>query len=291
MSKSEVVHDALIDDPSINGQEWCCLSFISPENLIERRELFYMNHFLYEEINKYIGSTAEHMAKEASVLVNNSFEHLIETYSNSNDEKDKEFSEKLKIVMKNNAIDETQFVNKCARKFYIDQQEIIDKYTTYSSNNYQKLLELYQRKFNDDKCSVRGFKVRGSFKTYEEAKNRCEMLQKHEKYVSIAIAPVGVWVPWDPSPDAIQDSEYMLPELNKLMKSYNEQNRNRDLMFEERKTELMKGSVSRSSNPTRDRLRKKLMEKEAKKLKEEMEQQRKLTSITDASDDSGKERE
>ena len=285
MSKSETVHDALVDDPSINGQEWCCLSFISPENLIERRELFYMNHFMYEEVNKYIGGTAEHMAKEAATILNNSFEHLIENYSNSNDEKDKEFSEKLKIVMKNNAIDESQFVNKCIRKFYIDQQEIIDKYTTYSSNNYQKLLELYQRKFNDDRCSVRGFKVRGSFKTYEEAKSRCEMLQKHEKFVSIAIAPVGVWVPWDPSPDAIQDSEYMLPELNKLMKSYNEQNRNRDMMFEERKNELMNASTSKSSNPTRDRLRKKLMEKEAKKLKEEMEQQKKLMS------DSGKERE
>lgn len=285
MSKSETVHDALVDDPSINGQEWCCLSFISPENLIERRELFYMNHFMYEEVNKYIGGTAEHMAKEAATMLNNSFEHLIENYSNSNDEKDKEFSEKLKIVMKNNAIDESQFVNKCIRKFYIDQQEIIDKYTTYSSNNYQKLLELYQRKFNDDKCSVRGFKVRGSFKTYEEAKSRCEMLQKHEKFVSIAIAPVGVWVPWDPSPDAIQDSEYMLPELNKLMKSYNEQNRNRDIMFEERKNELINASTSKSTNPTRDRLRKKLMEKEAKKLKEEIEQQKKLMS------DSGKERE
>ena len=285
MSKSETVHDALVDDPSINGQEWCCLSFISPENLIERRELFYMNHFMYEEVNKYIGGTAEHMAKEAATILNNSFEHLIENYSNSNDEKDKEFSEKLKIVMKNNAIDESQFVNKCIRKFYIDQQEIIDKYTTYSSNNYQKLLELYQRKFNDDRCSVRGFKVRGSFKTYEEAKSRCEMLQKHEKFVSIAIAPVGVWVPWDPSPDAIQDSEYMLPELNKLMKSYNEQNRNRDMMFEERKNELMNASTSKSTNPTRDRLRKKLMEKEAKKLKEEIDQQKKLMS------DSGKERE
>ena len=146
-------------------------------------------------------------------------------------------------------------------------------------------MELYQRKFNDDRCSVRGFKVRGSFKTYEEAKSRCEMLQKHEKFVSIAIAPVGVWVPWDPCPDAIQDSEYMLPELNKLMKSYNEQNRNRDMMFEERKNELMNASTSKSSNPTRDRLRKKLMEKEAKNLKEEMEQQKKLMS------DSGKERE
>ena len=274
MSKSTVVYDALVDDPSINGQEWCCLSFVSPENLIERRELFYMNCFLYEEVNKYIGSSAEHMAKTLSTQYNKIFESMIETYSKSDDPKDKEFSEKLKILQSENKIDESQLVNKCTRQFYMDQQEISDKYTTYSSNNYQKLLEAYERKFNDQRCSVRGFKVRGSFKTYEEAKERCEFLRNHEKYVGIAIAPVGVWVPWDPSPDAVQDSEYMLPELNKMMKSYNEQNRNRDIMFDERKKEMMSSNVSKSSNPTRDRLKKKLMEKEAQKLKEELESQK-----------------
>ena len=274
MSKSTVVYDALVDDPSINGQEWCCLSFVSPENLIERRELFYMNCFLYEEVNKYIGSSAEHMAKTVSTQYNKIFESMIETYSKSDDPKDKEFSEKLKILQSENKIDESQLVNKCTRQFYMDQQEISDKYTTYSSNNYQKLLEAYERKFNDQRCSVRGFKVRGSFKTYEEAKERCEFLRNHEKYVGIAIAPVGVWVPWDPSPDAVQDSEYMLPELNKMMKSYNEQNRNRDIMFDERKKEMMTSNVSKSSNPTRDRLKKKLMEKEAQKLKEELESQK-----------------
>ncbi len=77
---------------------------------------------------------------------------------------------KLKIVMKNNAIDETQFVNKCARKFYIDQQEIIDKYTTYSSNNYQKLLE----RINVNSMTINAvfvvLKFEVHFKTYEEAK-------------------------------------------------------------------------------------------------------------------------
>lgn len=274
MSKSKTIYDALVDDPTINGQEWCCLSFVSPENLIERRELFYMNCFLYEEMNKYIGSSAEHMAKTVSTQYNNIFENMIETYSNSGDAKDNEFAQKLKILHQENKIDESQLVNKCTRQFYMDQQEITDKYTTYSSNNYQKLLESYERKFNDPRCSIRGFKVRGSFKTYEEAKQRCELLQKHEKYVGIAIAPVGVWVPWDPSPDAVQDSEYMLPELNKMMKNYNEQNRNRDIMFEERKNEMVSSSVSKTSNPTRERLKKKLMEKEAKKLKEEMDSQK-----------------
>src|SRR6056300_1835814 len=102
MSKSTVVYDALVDDPSINGQEWCCLSFVSPENLIERRELFYMNCFLYEEVNKYIGSSAEHMAKTLSTQYNKIFESMIETYSKSDDPKDKEFSEKLKILQSEN---------------------------------------------------------------------------------------------------------------------------------------------------------------------------------------------
>jgi len=136
-------------------------------------------------------------------------------------------------------------------------------------------LETYERKFNDARCSVRGFKVRGSFKTFEEAKTQCEKLQKMERSVGIAIAPVGTWVPWDPSPDAVQDSEYMLPELNKMMNKYNEQNKNKEVMFEERKNELMSSETPKSSNPTRERLKKKLMEKEAAKLKEDIEKQKK----------------
>ena len=275
MSRSEKLYDALIDDPKINGQEWCCMSFVSPENLIERRELFYVNCFLYEEVNKTIGSTAEHMAKEANNLVKGIFDGIIEKYSNSLDEKDKEMVEKLKNLQKENTIDESKFVNKCTRKFYMDQNEITDKYTVYSTDNYQRLLETYERKFNDTQCSVRGFKVRGSFKTFEEAKAQYEKLQKMEKSVGIAIAPVGTWVPWDPSPDAVQDSEYMLPELNKMMHKYNEQNKNKEIMFEERKNELMSSETPKTSNPTRERLKKKLMEKEAAKLKEDMEKQKK----------------
>ena len=82
-------------------------------------------------------------------------------------------------------------------------------------------------------------------------------------------------MPWDPSPDAVQDSEYMLPELNKMMNKYNEQNKNKEIMFEERKNELMSSEASKTSNPTRERLKKKLMEKEAAKLKEDMEKQKK----------------
>jgi hypothetical protein len=275
MSRSEKLYDALIDDPKINGQEWCCMSFVSPENLIERRELFYMNCFLYEEVNKSIGATAEHMAKEANNIISSTFDGLIETYSESIDPKDKEMVERLKRLQQDNTIDESKFVNKCTRKFYMDQEEISDKYTVYSSNNYQRLLETYERKFNDTRCSVRGFKVRGAFKSFEEAKRQCENLQKLERNVGIAIAPVGTWVPWDPSPDAVQDSEYMLPELNKLMNKYNEQNRNKEVMFEERKKELMSSETPKTSNPTRERIKKKLMEKEAAKLKEDMEKQKK----------------
>ena len=275
MSRSEKLHDALVDDPKISGQEWCCMSFVSPENLIERRELFYMNCFLYEEVNKTIGSAAEHMAKEANNVIINIFESMVEKYSGSMDEKDKEMVDKLRYLQKENSIDESHFVNKCTRKFYMDQNEITDKYTVYSTDNYQRLLDSYERKFNDERCSVRGFKVRGAFKTFEEAKSQCEALQKIERNVGIAIAPVGTWVPWDPSPDAVQDSEYMLPELNKMMHKYNEQNKNKEIMFDERKKELMTSETPKSNNPTRERLRKKLMEKEAEKLKEDMEKQKK----------------
>jgi|UniRef100_A0A6C0J1Y3 hypothetical protein len=282
MSHSQQKYESLVDDPRILNQEWCCVSFVSPENLIQQRELYYMNNFMYEEINNYIGSSAEHMAKEASNLVNNIFENIIDSYGSSLSDQDKEMVEKIKLIASNNKVNESEFVSKCARKFYLNYKDINDKYIVYCDNNYQKLLEKYQKNFNDEQCSIRGFKVRGSYKTYEEATERCQELIKYERGVGIAIAPVGTWVPWDPSPDAIQDSEYMLPELNKLMTKYNEQNRNRDIMFEERKQELQSSNtVNKTSNPTRERLKKKLMEKEAKRLKNDIEKQQRLVELED----------
>ena len=41
----EIVEDYLENDQPIPGQNFVCLSFVSPESVIEQKELYYMNEF------------------------------------------------------------------------------------------------------------------------------------------------------------------------------------------------------------------------------------------------------
>lgn len=44
--KEEVIEDFLENDNEIPGQKYCCISFISPENVLEQKQVFYVHKFL-----------------------------------------------------------------------------------------------------------------------------------------------------------------------------------------------------------------------------------------------------
>jgi hypothetical protein len=69
---------------------------------------------------------------------------------------------------------------------------------------------------------MRGLKVRGVYGSAEEASMRAKKLQRSDRLHNIYLGAVGKWVPWDPSPNAIQDQEYAEDQLNSLMKKYKE---------------------------------------------------------------------
>jgi hypothetical protein len=87
--------------------------------------------------------------------------------------------------------------------------------------------------------SVKGLKVRGSFDSYEEAKKRAAFLQNIDKIHNIYIAEVGKWCPFDDDPEKAEDGEYMNKELNKLMKSYHENQKKAAEYHEIRKQDLI----------------------------------------------------
>lgn len=269
MSRSNIKYQALIDDPTIADQQWTCISFVSPEDLIQKRELYNMNQFLFNDVNKSIGASAEHMAKEINLHNEGLFNDLVNKYSKSSDPAHKELVESLNTLRSKCQVNEEQFVNRCSRKYFIDQDEISDRYKVYCSTNYQELLESFNDKFDEKRCSIRGFKVRGNFKEYEKADEHADAMRKLEPGVAIAVAPVGAWVPWDADPDAVQNSEYMLSELNTMMKKRQDQDRARDKMFKERVENDL--NTNQSSNPTRDRIREKLKSKKIKAAEEQLD--------------------
>ena len=100
----------------------------------------------------------------------------------------------------------------------------------------------------DKNLTVSGVKIGGSYETYEDAKKRAEFLQKHNKYHNIYIGEVGKWCPFEDNPDKAKDCEYMNKDLNKLMKTYLDQQEKAKEYHETRKQDMVKKAVESSEN-------------------------------------------
>lgn len=75
-------------------------------------------------------------------------------------------------------------------------------------------------------CNVRGIKVRGVFGDEEEARKAAARLQSKDKYFHVFVGEIGKWLPWDPDPNLIKESNYANRKLDKLMKTQQEKQMN-----------------------------------------------------------------
>lgn len=127
-------------------------------------------------------------------------------------------------------------------------------------------------------CTVRGLKIRGVYGTKQEAEKRAEELNKVDPDFHVFVGEVGKWLPWDPEPDSVQDNIYQEKELNDLMKAYKENRDKAKQMQKERKEDLIRKAAieeqaklknednnkTHDVNTARDRLRKKLEDRQNK---------------------------
>jgi flavoprotein len=95
--------------------------------------------------------------------------------------------------------------------------------------------EIYNQKFfvlsyilPSDKNEIKHplIKMRGAFKTYEDAEKRVDVLKRSDKYFNIYIATVGTWGSLLPEEQLLQSDEvdtvYREPELNEIFQKYKE---------------------------------------------------------------------
>jgi hypothetical protein len=70
---------------------------------------------------------------------------------------------------------------------------------------------------------------------------------------NVFVGQVGYWLPWDPNPDAVTESEYMEKDLNTLMKQYKQNEVQRDMFYAEQvKTYKQNTSTTEHPNVTDD---------------------------------------
>ena len=228
---STVVEDFLDEDAEISGQRYVLLSFVSPEKVLENKDLFFFKKFL----DSY----------EVDWKLKNLEKYMVDIVKNINDQLDdkmrelekKEQFEQAEICRKNRvSIDNVMnqyntFVQK--NKADINKTKIAEAYDNFMYANKTKLEEEFYS-VNEFRTSVRGIKVRGVYGNPKEAELKAKKLQTKDKYNNIFIGDVGKWLPWDPQPHEVADQDYGQDQLNTLMRKYKENEDNRDKFFEER---------------------------------------------------------
>jgi len=239
--------DFLSTDPEIPGQKWCLLSFLSPENVLQKKEIHFFNEFVSKfEFNMKTKLVEEFLAK-LTQNVNNSLEkHAVEfekqdlsgvatTCRNS----------KLRVDTVLDSLQE--FVKKNSNEMTYDK--VKEKYDDYMYVNKERLEEEYY-KINNFHTTVRGLKIRGVYGSQEEANLRAKKLQKQDPVSNIYCAEVGKWLPWDPEPSQIKEQEYAEDELNTLMKKYRENEEAREEFYRDKKNKNRERNIENVVGPS-----------------------------------------
>jgi hypothetical protein len=182
--------DLLDEDPKIARQHWGVFSFLTPGNILKKREMFLFGSFVKQW--DWVKSMTKFM----------DFLHFIAYKYNLN----------IETLTK----DYNEFLNEEADKLK-EQSTIEDDYSNFLDKNEDKLTQQFQ-KDNAFQTSVHGFKARGNFATEEEASEHAKKTRNRDPNHSTFVGPIGIWLPWDPNPYKTQQVEFMEEQLNQLHK-------------------------------------------------------------------------
>ncbi len=160
--------DLCDEDPPIAGQKFACFSFVSPEKILKKRELFLFDQFVKQ------WDFTKSMEKYMDFINFLSYKYNLKVDDIISDFNDFVKDEEAKI--KSMAVD--------------------DDYKNFLDKNEDKLVEQFQRA-HAFQTSVRGFKLRGVFTTQDEAEMKCKKLRENDPNHDIYVGPVGIWIPWD----------------------------------------------------------------------------------------------
>jgi hypothetical protein len=237
MSKAVEREDFLEEDAEIAGQKFCLLSFLSPEKVLNNKNLFLFEKFLetYEFQSRTKGME-EFLLKTISDF-NNKLDAEADSLLSSDLSGASEICRKSKVRI-DTAVDTFHEFVKANQK-EMKESKLKEAYEEYLYANRSKLEDEFYAK-NEFRTTVRGLKIRGVYASQEEAVARSKKLQRQDTLHNIFVGEVGKWLPWDPEPSDVKEQEYAEDQLNSLMKKYKENEENREMFQRERRTNATK---------------------------------------------------
>ena len=215
--------DLLEEDKALSGQKFVCVSFVSPENILKRKELFMFEAFLKDyDFSKSMEKFSQFL-NFVSYKYNMNFDSLMG--------------------------DMQEFVK--SERDSLTSTSIQDSYKTFLDNNENDLEDQFNKEHNFQ-TSVRGLKVRGSYSTQEEAELRCKLLREVDPNHNVYVGPVGMWMPWEPEAYKTGRVEYLEDELNQLMHEKNLNEAKAKQEFEKRIQETKKKAIEENVKLARE---------------------------------------
>ena len=206
--------DLLDEDKAVAGQKFACISFVSPDNILKKKDLFFFEEFL------------KHWDYTKGVQKFTAFINFFSyKYSMNFDKIMVDFQEYLKSEEKD-----------------LVKTTISDDYKNFLDAKEDDLEKTFNESFSFQ-TNTRGLKVRGSYPSQEEAELRCKMLREIDPNHDVFVGPVGMWMPWDPQAYKTGRVEYLEEELNQLMHEKNKNERQAKHQFEKRVAETKKKAI------------------------------------------------
>jgi hypothetical protein len=215
--------DLLDEDKTVAGQKYVCVSFVSPENLLKKKEVFFFEEFLkHWDYSKNIQKFTEFL------------NFLTQKYNIKFDSVMEDFQEFVKSEQK-------------------------DLVTTTIDNDYKNFLDAkeddleakFQSLYNFQ-TNTRGLKVRGSYSSQEEAELRCKMLREVDPSHDVYVGPVGMWMPWEPEAYKTGRVEYLEEELNQLMHEKTKNEKQARRAFDKRVIDAKKEAIQENVKLARE---------------------------------------
>lgn len=206
--------DMLYD--TIEGQNFAVLSFLSPENAIQRREEFLYQEFVqwndfstsYKVCSDYADFMAAKYGLDADVMQAD-FKDFMDTESH-----------RLKDV------------------------DVTAKFSLFCKKNGKELQKKYEG-LNGRETAVRGLNVLGVVATQEEAVALVKTVAaEHTHHLDLMYGRVGQWLAWNPT-DLIK-REYLEPELNELMAGREVKEARKTEAFEQRKKGMIQSAAEQN---------------------------------------------
>lgn len=200
--------DFLEEDPEIPTQRYCIVSFISPEKVLKQKSEFMNEKFVewleYDWKIKGMETFMAYLSKKYALKVDDLFKDMEDFRKVHNEE--------------------------------IRKTDIHEQYQVFLLKREKELESEFNEKV-EFRTNVRGVKLRRVFANLEECQTYSKVLQRRYPNDNLYIGKVGAWLPWDPSENLMPEVEYAEKELNEMMRKYKENEVNREIFFEEEKTQ------------------------------------------------------